>query len=94
MTACAESAETSCVLQRPYECVCNPQAPAADDAFGSSDSATASTPSTKSTGDFASDSGSSQKVKSSDDSPAPPKRSPPNSPTTAPDNFRRRLLAF
>lgn len=68
-------------------------APAADDAFGSSDSDTASPPSTGRSGDFGSDSASSQKVKSSDDSPSPPKRTSSNSPTTAPDNFRRRLLA-
>ena len=79
--------------QQSYMCA-RPQAPAADDAFGNSDYTVSSTPSTKSTGDFGSDSGSSKKVASSDDSPNPPKRSPPNSPTTAPDNFRRRLLAF
>ena len=85
------SAGTLITLNQPYMRV-SLQAPAADDAFGS-DSSTASPPSTGSTGDFGSDSASSQKVKSTDDSPNPPKRTPSNSPTTAPDNFRRRLLA-
>ncbi|KAK9832701.1 hypothetical protein WJX81_001352 [Elliptochloris bilobata] len=67
------------------------QAPAADDAFGSTDYATPSSVSTSSD-DFGSDSTSTKKVKSSDDSPTP-KRTPPNAPTTAPDGFRRRLLS-
>lgn len=52
------------LFQQPYTRVCILQAPAADDAFGNSDYTTSSTPSTKSSGDFGSDSASSQKVTS------------------------------